>query len=141
MYWITWLIRWKLVGNAVTVGVADWVAGRLLELGDVVVESEKMYSIQRWPDSAFGENGIVHRFDASQWPKSSARNVHLKHVLDTHGYSVLSERAAKGFLSRADRSSLRFDQRFIADLRQHVLHMEKLNKSPIDSRQEAAVPT
>jgi len=133
--------RWKLVGNAVTVGVADWVAGRVLEPGDVVVESEKMYSIERWPESAFGENGVVHRFSASQWPRSTARNVHLKHVLDTHGYAVLSERASNGFLSRTERSSLRFDQGFIADMRKHVLHMEKKNESHNVTRQESVLQT
>ena len=113
--------RWKLVGNAVSTGVGEWVGGRLLEPGDVHedIVSERMLSVPRWPDAAYGEAGAIYRFDANQWPVLARRNTHLKDVLDKHGSSVLSERAVNGFLERAGRSKLRFPAGFLDALRNH----------------------
>jgi DNA (cytosine-5)-methyltransferase 1 len=115
--------RWRLVGNAVTVGVADWLVGRLREPGPVVVKCSPWSRLGRWPDAAFGYDGKVWRFEASHWP-IKRRYRHLADVVRLDDAAPLSFRAAAGFLERAGRSRLRFDEAFLADLRRHVSEME-----------------
>ncbi|WP_353980683.1 DNA (cytosine-5-)-methyltransferase [Salinicola endophyticus] len=111
--------RWKLVGNAVTVGVSDWLVGRLYNLGDVVVESSLLRPGSRWPDAAYGANGQIWEFKASHWPVQRTYQ-HLTDVLTPEVLSPLSHRASAGFLKRALRSSLRFNSDFLSDVKEHV---------------------
>jgi len=116
--------RWKLVGNAVTVGVADWLVGRIYEPGEVCVPIAPLEAGSSWPEAAYGEAGSVWRVEVSHWP------VHrpYRHLLDvvTHAdLRPLSRRATAGFLERTRRSRLKFDARFIADIEQHVILAEK----------------
>lgn len=110
--------RWKLVGNAVTVGVAKWLVQRMQNPADPVISSADLPSVKRWPASAFGENGRVWQFNASMWPVRHQYN-HLTDVVDVSRLPPLSLRATAGFLSRAARAQLNFDDRFIRDLRNH----------------------
>lgn len=111
--------RWKLVGNAVSVGVATWLAGRLYQPGDVVVDSAKLREVRRWPDAAFGEKGKVWEFQASHWPITAPYR-HLSEVITMEHVQPLSHRAAAGFLARASRSQLRFNPVFLEDVVDHV---------------------
>lgn len=111
--------RWKLVGNAVTVGVARWLVDRLYDPGDVVVESNQKSADRRWPDSAYGESGKVYEFYATCWPTRNDYQ-HLTDVIDPSTLEPLSHRASSGFLSRALRAKLRFDPDFLRDVREHV---------------------
>jgi DNA (cytosine-5)-methyltransferase 1 len=115
--------RWKLVGNAVTVGVADWLIGRLLTPGEVVINSHTWSGKGRWPEAAFGQDGKVWSFDASQWPMAVPYQ-HLKDVVDGGRAMALSHRATAGFLERVSRSKLNFDPDFVADLRKHLSVMD-----------------
>ena len=111
--------RWKLVGNAVTVGVSDWLVGRLLAPGESIVESEEVPKAHKWPDAAYGELGKRWKMHASQWPVEPQ----YRHLLDSVSLSKskpLSKRAASGFLQRATRSSLRFDSKFLTDVERHI---------------------
>jgi DNA (cytosine-5)-methyltransferase 1 len=110
--------RWKLVGNAVTVGVADWLVGRLHEPGTVMLPA-KPITVPRWPTAAHGHAGGVWSVDASAWPRQSEYQ-RLLDVLAPGDLRPLSHRAASGFLSRTDRSKLRFNEDFILDLKEHV---------------------
>ena len=112
--------RWKLVGNAVTVGVAEWLVGRLFEPGEVVIESKRWETGKKWPNAAYGEKGSVWEFEASQWPRNGTYQ-HLTDLLTRDDLRPLSQRATKGFLERAARSRLRFKPAFIADLQDHVV--------------------
>ncbi|MSP76405.1 MAG: DNA (cytosine-5-)-methyltransferase [Rhodospirillaceae bacterium] len=115
--------RWKLVGNAVTVGVADWLVGRLVKPGPVVVKSSPWSRLGRWPEAAFGYDGKAWQFEASYWPVKR-RYRHLADVVRLDKAAPLSLRATAGFLERTGRSKLRFDEAFLADLRRHVSAME-----------------
>ena len=115
--------RWKLVGNAVSVGVATWLVDRLHRPGDVVVECHPWSASGRWPDAAYGAKGRVWKFDASCWPIQSTYQ-HLSDVVDLDEAQPLSHRATAGFLERAKRSRLRFDQDFLADVGRHVAVMK-----------------
>ncbi len=111
--------RWKLVGNAVSVGVATWLVGRLRRPTEPCIASEPWAHGGRWPDAAYGAAGKVWRFRASHWPTRRSYR-HLTDVVHVPEAEALSHRATCGFLERASRSSLRFDPDFLADLQRHV---------------------
>lgn len=112
--------RWKLVGNAVTVGVARWVAERLTRPGRSVAKMKVLARGAGWPDAAYGEStGRRWLVPLSHWPRIDSY-VHLRQLLREPEMIPLSHRAAAGFLSRARRSSLRFDPAFLRDLEQHA---------------------
>lgn len=52
--------RWKLVGNAVTTRIAEWLAGRVAKPGDVICEVEP-WNQTKWPLAAAGSPGRVER--------------------------------------------------------------------------------
>lgn len=111
--------RWKLIGNAVSVGVADWLASRLVAPGTVSLSGNE-HSGPRWPNAAFGYRGHVYAMQASFWPQRTPY-LHLRELLRSSGGArPLSARAASGFLARAKRSSLRFAPGFLADIQAHV---------------------
>lgn len=111
--------RWKLVGNAVSVGVSAWLVGRLRSPGAPAIASAPWSGTGRWPDAAYGAGGKVWKFDASCWPERRPYR-HLTDVVHATRAETLSHRATCGFLERASRSSLRFDPDFLADLRRHA---------------------
>lgn len=117
--------RWKLVGNAVTVGVAEWLVDRIYSPGDVIVDSSRLPSFQRWPNAAYGRKGERWTVEASLWPVRAPYK-HLLDVLDKEKLTPLSYRATAGFLNRARQSKLNFVPEFLADVESHAKHMRKL---------------
>lgn len=111
--------RWKLVGNAVTVGVSEWVAGRLQTPGVLDAEVRQLDQSAPWPKAAFGANGKRWAVEASMWPVHLPYQ-HLRDLVDVGRANPLSERAAAGFHSRAMRGSLRFDPAFLDDIVSHI---------------------
>ncbi len=111
--------RWKLVGNAVTVGVAEWVAGRLLEPGMCSAEFRQLSSSEPWPTAACGANGKRWSVDVSMWPVHKPYR-HLTDIVDLDKATALSARGAAGFLERARRGSLRFQEGFLDDVADHI---------------------
>ena len=107
--------RWKLVGNAVSVPLSQWVGRRLKNpesheySGDEILQEG-----QSWPTAAWGMNGKAHRTDLSEWPV--VEPFRELHEFLEYPTAPLSERAASGFLSRAMRSSLRFVPGFLDDV-------------------------
>lgn len=96
--------RWKLVGNAVTVDVASWLARRLASPGEVACESESLVGT-RWPNAAAGRSGDVRRVFASEFPVHNPYR-HLLDVVDAGSAQPLSARAVAGFHSRLLRGKL-----------------------------------
>lgn len=112
--------RWKLVGNAVTVGVAAWLGRRIVEPGTYDTgEDEPLDPRRPWPDAAWGERGRRCRVRAGMWPVVEPYH-HLTTVVDTAAAKPLSHRAAAGFLARTARAKLRFDEEFMVDIKQYV---------------------
>lgn len=111
--------RWKLVGNAVTVGVSAWVGRRLVEPGcwDESL-STRLPAGAAWPTAAWGEGGKAWRVEVSLWPEGRP----YKHLLRLIGDDrvPLSHRAAAGFLERLDRGRLRAPEQFRLDMKEHV---------------------
>jgi len=114
--------RWKLVGNAVTVGVSAWLGRRIRKPGEPCLEGAAMQAGDRWPNAAFGAAGKVWGVDVSMWPVHATYK-HLSDVVDLVNAQPLSERGAAGFLSRARRAKLRFADGFLDDLDEHIAFM------------------
>jgi DNA (cytosine-5)-methyltransferase 1 len=113
-------VRWKLVGNAVSVRVAEWVAERLeADRGTWTTEPSDFATVERrWPIAAWGERDMAYVVPVSAWPRQEPY-VRLGEFLD-HDTAPLSHRAASGFYSRTQRSGLRFVEGFIDSVRHHV---------------------
>lgn len=114
--------RWKLTGNAVTVGVSAWVGRRLRNPGEPILEGREMKAGGRWPTAAFGAKGKVWAVDVSMWPTRETYT-HLHELVELDAAQPLSVRATSGFLSRARRGNLRFADGFLDDLAEHITHM------------------
>jgi DNA (cytosine-5)-methyltransferase 1 len=99
--------RWKLVGNAVSVPVAQWIGERLVAHGHRPVAAGRVIEPgERWPRAAWGHRDEVRAVESNPWPRR-----HPYQSLATFLESPttpLSTRALSGFLSRARRSTLRF---------------------------------
>jgi DNA (cytosine-5)-methyltransferase 1 len=120
--------RWKLVGNAVSVPLARWVGDRLRDPGTYDGSNDLPLGEQAtWPDAAWaGDDGVVHvAVSITKWPKNEQRP-RVREFL-RHAVTPLSERATAGFLSRAERSTLRFNARFLKALRAHLEALRKPN--------------
>lgn len=113
--------RWRLVGNAVTVGVARWLGDRIATEGDADYDTSAAVLLRRhdrWPNAAFGGDGLRWAVHASEWPvryRAKRLAAFLKYEP-----TPLSHRAAAGFLRRAAASTLHLEPSFLADLRRHV---------------------
>jgi DNA (cytosine-5)-methyltransferase 1 len=114
--------RWKMVGNAVCVPVAQWVGERLIDPGTFDDSLSHKLSGSRWPMAAWGEAERAFTVDVSLWPLAK-RRPHLADFLH-HPVRPLSIRATEGFLGRTDRSSLRFPEGFLDAVRRHLKSME-----------------
>lgn len=112
-------VRWKLVGNAVSVPAAKWLGRRFLNPG---VPREfplsPLHGHRRWPTAAWniGNGRVV--VGASEWPVRRA-GPSLDRFL-RHPYALLSEKATRGFLQRAEQAKLRFPPGFLDALRTHL---------------------
>lgn len=115
--------RWKLVGNAVTVGVGRWIADRLESPAAPAIETEDVPGIgRRWPNSAWGDATGSWVVEATQWPRFEPR-VSLLDVVNPAECNPMSQRAAAGFLTRAERGSLNFADGFLDDVHAHMMQL------------------
>jgi DNA (cytosine-5)-methyltransferase 1 len=116
--------RWKLVGNAVTVGAARWIGERLRDPIKYQPILDANFSTARaWPDAAWNVCGVRYYANLSPFPIMPAAPDlfdFLRYPLDP-----LSIRATRGFLERTTRSSLRFPPGFLDVLRSHLEQMEQ----------------
>lgn len=116
--------RWKLVGNAVTVGVSEWVGRRLREPGEPILDGAPKKANDRWPTAAFGSDGKVWGVEVSMWPTHEPYQ-HLSDVVAVDRATPVSARGANGFLTRAERGNLRFADGFLDDVAEHVAFMKR----------------
>jgi DNA (cytosine-5)-methyltransferase 1 len=108
--------RWKLVGNAVTVNVCEWIADGLLNPVDIFPKDYYPHNKSKWPDAAFGEKGKVWRVDGAYGP---FHRTSLKSFLK-HSTKPLSHRAVTGFIGRAEKGNLTYPDGFIAALEKYA---------------------
>jgi DNA (cytosine-5)-methyltransferase 1 len=117
-------MRWRLVGNAVTVDVARWVGDRLREPGEYRSRDELLPTSSPWPEAAWNlecSPSTRHRAKASAWPVRR-RGRSLDHFVKNP--IPLSKRATAGFTARLERSSLRLEglhrDGFLDGLHEHL---------------------
>ncbi|MBB5319495.1 DNA (cytosine-5)-methyltransferase 1 [Edaphobacter lichenicola] len=111
--------RWRLVGNAVTCKVSEWVGSTLLIPDKQPPELEELRPSASWPAAAAGENGQRYRvLDATKFPVAKT-SVSIESFL-RYEPRFLSHRAASGFLSRLEVSGLRYPPAFAKALRSHI---------------------
>lgn len=116
-------LRWSLVGNAVTVPVAEWLGERLQFPGVYDCGHDRSISSNgRWPKAARFDGDRRHGVEIGAFPVWRNRPP-LAEFLQFDG-KPLSVRATKGFLSRTDRSKLRFAPGFLERLRRHLATVE-----------------
>lgn len=113
--------RWKLVGNAVSVPVARWVGERLASPGEF--DPSRMGDVVRpgvsWPKAAYGRRGSDScAVEVSMWPVNWPRE-HLANFIQ-YARAPLSARAAAGFKSRLDVSTLNYPKAFGYALARYV---------------------
>jgi DNA (cytosine-5)-methyltransferase 1 len=120
-------IRWKLIGNAVTVDAAKWIGERLRHPGQYDDSADiPMEASARWPDAAWSlEPGQRFVSLASRWPVRFP-GPSLAEFLQFEP-QLLSIRATAGFLSRTRSSTLRFPAGLLAALAAHLELMEQLD--------------
>lgn len=110
--------RWKLVGNAVSVRMSEWVSHRLAEPVAYVADGDKpLQPGDAWPNAAWGAGGVAYRTNRSMWPVRSPEVDLEEFILDP---KLLSARATAGFLSRARSGGLRFIPGFLDDVESHL---------------------
>ena len=114
--------RWKLVGNAVSVPVAEWIGRRLREPGKVLdFEVAALKPHTPWPTAAWNVGPGRVRVAASEWPvrrKQQSLSTFLRYPT-----APLSAKATAGFLSRAEVAPLKFDDGFLDAIRAHLQRM------------------
>ncbi|MDE0457849.1 MAG: DNA (cytosine-5-)-methyltransferase [Chromatiales bacterium] len=115
--------RWRLVGNAVSVPVAEWIGRRLSEPG-VYDDSDDVPLVPgaSWPSAAWnmGDGGMSSK--VSECPLQRRRG--RISAFATEKWPDLSERALSGFVKRARDSKLRYPLGFLDALE------DKLRRRP-----------
>lgn len=116
-------LRWALIGNAVTVPVAEWLGNRLARPGAYDFDRDQsLEEASRWPRAARFDGEKRHAVSINSYPCWVDR----KPLADFLRYpgNPLSVRATRGFLSRTERSTLRFAPGFKQRLRRHLASIE-----------------
>lgn len=110
--------RWKLVGNAVPVNIASWLAGNITEPVNTRVSTFDLDG-KRWPIAARGCHGRWEGVSISEFPVHDPYE-HLIQVIDTNSAAPLSRRAAAGFWSRLSSANLGRHPGFRDAVHEHV---------------------
>ena len=123
--------RWALVGNAVTVPVAEWVGRRLAEPGQHdLARDSRLVSGARWPRAARFDGKTRALVQISDFPIWRER-LPLTDFLQFPPVP-LSIRATAGFLERTGRSSLRFAPGFRQRVASHLDRMRAIDARASD---------
>jgi DNA (cytosine-5)-methyltransferase 1 len=112
--------RWKLVGNAVSVPVVEWIGRCIIEQAEVDVETKPNRPVPKMPTAAFGQEGTEPSYLSLNYEGPNLPTIGNLRDFELNDASDLSLRAASGFLSRLEKSSLKTHPRFIPDLRNFV---------------------
>ena len=107
--------RWRLVGNAVSVPVAAWIGSRLNNPGSYGPSDDAPLDPDgRWPTAAWNVDGCRMVASASELPLRKRRG--RLSAFNTNTWPLLSERALRGFISRARAGRLAYPAGFVEAL-------------------------
>lgn len=117
-------VRWKLIGNSVSVRAAEWIGKRLAKPGDILdFEFKPLAYTKSWPSAAWNVGNGRVCVSASEWPV--CRTYQSLETFLRYPLTPLSAKATSGFLGRAERGGLRFPPDFLQTLRHHLLKVQK----------------
>ncbi|WP_350064087.1 DNA cytosine methyltransferase [Roseitalea porphyridii] len=113
--------RWRMLGNAMPVPIAEWVA-KCLTTSQPASPSRESGDLRahKWPGAAFGRSGTKRAVSVSEYPVA-AQATSIEAYLDDD-WRHLSRRALDGFIRRAEASTLRFPDGFLNSLRRARAH-------------------
>lgn len=115
--------RWSMVGNAVSVPAARWLAKRIDSPGEMLpLPTRRLSAEATWPDAAYGNSDGHFAVEASERPSDVAAPS-IEMFRDT-SWKSLSARALRGYLSRASEGGLRFPEGFIDALDKALVRQE-----------------
>ena len=107
--------RWRLVGNAVSVPVAEWIGRRITTPGSYDAESDCPFvEGARWPSAAWCMGGNRMIANVTECPVDTRRG--RLSAFATERWPDLSQRALAGFVRRAREGPLRFPSGFLTAL-------------------------
>jgi DNA (cytosine-5)-methyltransferase 1 len=107
--------RWTMVGNAVSVPAAEWLASRIKAPGEILdLPMRPLRRGEPWPSAAFGAERERFAVEASEFPILEERPSVA--AFRDESWTPLSARALRGFISRAKEGGLRFPADFIPAL-------------------------
>ena len=111
--------RWKLVGNAVTVDVAAWIAGKIKnpESYDSSMDKE-LIGNHKWPNAAWGGNGKRFVSSATPFPVEREEESLIEYL--NYPCKALSYKAAKGFENRLNAGTVRCPDFFREAIHKYV---------------------
>lgn len=116
-------LRWRLVGNAVTVNAVGWIAKKLVSPSPYdASQDEEFERTVVWPRSAWGGDGIRAISKAGVFPASYRRSG-LSEFLK-YPRRELSIKATKGFLTRLQAGGLHYPSYFLTQLQEHIYRLE-----------------
>lgn len=116
-------LRWSLVGNAVTVPVAEWIGMRLAEPGASEPRHRSPLPLGfRWPRAAAFDGHSRSAVAVSAFPVWHPRPALHRFLIDSG--QELSVRASRGFLHRARNGRLNFRPGFLEAVQAHLDKME-----------------
>jgi DNA (cytosine-5)-methyltransferase 1 len=112
-------LRWRLIGNAVSTKLSEWVGARMCSPGVPVGQGTRIDFARRWPDAGYGDKASgAFGVKLSRWP-SNAVQKSLSTFL-TAPMKPLSARATNGFLNRAlTCTNVSYAPHFLESLQRH----------------------
>lgn len=117
--------RWKLVGNAVSVDVAEWIGQKLASPGHYDGTYDRsLLTTDRWPRAAWSVGKGRFASSVSEWPKRPRGPLDLARFLQHEG-EPLSLKAATGFRLRTESSGLRFPPGFLDAIDAHIASLRE----------------
>ena len=120
-------VRWKMVGNAVSVPVSTWIGERLIAPGSPAAVTRGPLTVgRRWPGAASSVAGVREAWALSERPLAVRSRQTLAALLAEHGADPLSLNATRGFTNRLVASNLRRRPEFVDDLLGHIEYMSSV---------------
>lgn len=115
-------VRWRLVGNAVTVDVITWLANKIKTPERYDNSHDKEIRItrkQKWPTAAWGGNGKRYAANVSMYP-IDRQEISLIEFLE-YPCKPLSYKAAKGFENRLNSGTVRCPRFFAEAIHNYIM--------------------
>jgi DNA (cytosine-5)-methyltransferase 1 len=119
--------RWRLLGNAVSVPISEWLARRILKTRNTVPQGDLVEASDLLPKAAYGYGRTWIAVDAVERP-SRHLTPGILDFLKEDGLP-LSAGATRGFRERLEDSSLRKNGQFLEALKRHEKRMERASRA------------